>query len=96
MGTYYHVVCIDLKEKIEPGDINDLGIKGWSYRAFRTPLWSDSNFRDANKMERKSVHLMGDYRDDIDIYNDYINVTKQLIDEYNKYYKTDLVFTGGN
>lgn len=33
MGIYYKISCADLRENIDPGSINDLGIKASATRA---------------------------------------------------------------
>ena len=94
MGTYFKVVCVELSEQIEPGHINDLGVKAGNIAHIEHPFGPLVIFAMVSRWRGKRIYLVGDTDDDSERYENFNDVTKQLIGDYNKYYKTDLVFTG--
>lgn len=95
MGTYYCIACDELKEKIDPGDIDDCGIKQGSIGHLQHPVGPVSIFALCRRWRNKEIRLACDSSDDPG-YNDYTNVTKEILEEYNMEYQTNLTYTGLN
>jgi hypothetical protein len=93
MGTYYCVCCDELKEKIDPGDIDDLGVKESSIGHFKHPIGQITIFTLTRRWRNKSIRLANDSGND-DGYFNYEDVTKIVIEEYNNCYKTNIKYTG--
>ncbi len=93
MGLYYQLVCDELKERIDPGNINDLGIKASAIAAPEHPLGSVAVFAMLKRWGDKPVRLVNDESDD-PAYWEYQNVTKNVLQDYNACYDTNLQFTG--
>ena len=95
MGTYYCVACDELKEKIDPGDINNCGVKQGSIGSLDHPIGAVSVFAMCRRWRHKEIRLAYDSADDPG-YDEYTDVTKEVLEEYNKEYKTDLTYTGSD
>jgi hypothetical protein len=93
MGVYYKIVCDEKKESIDPGEINDLGIKASSIANPTHPFGPLVIFASLHRWNQLPIRLVNDTGDD-DGYFRYDNVTEYIIEEYNKVYDTNLVFTG--
>ncbi len=93
MGIYYVIACDELKEKIEPGSINNLGIKQRAIAHPDHPFGPVSVFALVTRWRDKAARVLNDGGDDPG-YFEYTDVTQQIIDEYNSEYRTALKFTG--
>ena len=93
MGVYYCVSCDELKEMIYPGDINGLGVKQGAIGNLEHPIGAVTIFAMCSRWRNKKIRLANDSGDDPG-YDHYTNVTKEILEEYNKMYKTDLIYTG--
>jgi hypothetical protein len=93
MGTYYKVACDETKENIDPGSINDLGVKKHAVAAPEHPLGPIVVFALVTRWFGKKCRAVIDVDDDLG-YFDYKDITKEVIEAYNKEYHTNLEFTG--
>jgi len=93
MGIYYAIACDELKERIEPGSINNLGIKQHAIAHPNHPFGSVSVFALVTRWRGKTARIVNDCADDPGYY-EYTDVTRQIVDEYNAEYGTTLEFTG--
>lgn len=95
MGTYYVVACDATREFIEPGNIDDLGMKRRSIAHPEHPLGQLVIFALTGIWAGMRVRAVGDdITMDADTVKEYRDITKQIIKEYNAEYKTQLKFTG--
>ena len=96
MGIYYMIACDELKERIDPGHINNLGIKAHAIAHPKHPLGSVVIFALLYRWRGKVIRLANDAGNDAG-YDDYKDVTNEVIDEYNTEYMgsvfTPLTFT---
>jgi len=97
MGAYYKLVCDELRESIDPGAINNCGIKLGSISFPNHPFGSVSIFAMSIVwgIDYK-FRLINDERYPEE-YFDYKDITKQIIDRYNDCYCTEenkLQYTG--
>ena len=93
MGTYYKIACDELKERIDPGSIDNLGIKWRSIAHPDHPFGSVAIFALVTRWEGKAARIANDLCDDAG-YFEYADVTQQIMVEYNLEYGTALRFTG--
>ena len=93
MGIYYAVACDKFKESIDPGAINNLGIKAGSIAHPNHPLGAVIIFAALYRWQGEPIRVVNDLGDDPG-YFEYRDVTKEVLKEYNEYYSTDLRFTG--
>lgn len=91
MGIYYKIACDEVKECIDPGHINDLGIKAGAIAAPDHPFGSVVVFAMVMRWDHP-VRLVNDSGDD-PAYFEYTDVTEDVLKEYNERYKTELKFT---
>ena len=84
MGNYYKVACDELKENIDPGDIDNLGIKRLSIDWFEHPFGAVVIFAMLTRWAGKDVRLVDDCGEDPG-YFEYKNVTRHILEEYNKF-----------
>ena len=92
MGTYYQVACDERKERIDPGDIDDLGIKAGPIAHPKHPFGPVVMFAMLHRW-RRPVRLVNDCAEDPG-YFEYENVTEEVLAAYNEYYETEFKFTG--
>lgn len=92
MGIYYQVACDATQERIDPGGINDLGIKADAIAYPKHPFGPVVIYAMLTRWSGKSVRLVNDLGDDPG-YFDYADITGEIIAEYNKKYGTNLVHT---
>jgi len=92
MGAYYKAACDEAKEQINPGHIDDLGIKAKSIAHPNHPFGQVVIFAMLHRW-KASVRIANDTGDD-DGYFDYADVTDEVLKAYNEHYKTQLRFTG--
>lgn len=85
MGTYYKMACDDLKESIDPGDINGLGIKEFAIAYPTHPFGPVIVFAMLERWKGHACRLVNDLTDDPG-YFDYRNVTREVIEDYNARY----------
>lgn len=93
MGNYYQVACDELKERIDPGDINDLGIKAGPVAHLEHPLGALTIFNLLGRWHCMSVRLVSDAGGDDEAYHRYTDVTYETIRRYNEVYKTNIKYT---
>lgn len=93
MGTYYMAACDEAKERIDPGSINDLGVKFGSISHPEHPFGSVVIFAMATRWRGKQARIASDIGSDPGYY-DYREVTAEVLAEYNRVHRTDLRFTG--
>lgn len=93
MGVYYVIACDKLKEKIDPGSINDLGMKQHAIAHQKHPFGSVVIFALVTRWCNQTARIANDYNDDPGYY-EYTDITQQIINEYNTEYETILQFTG--
>ena len=92
MGIYYMIACDELKERIDPGAINKLGIKehAITHHAIahlEHPFGAVVVFALLNRWERKVIRLANDMSGEDLGYFDYTDVTEAILSDYNTYYK---------
>lgn len=92
MGTYYQVACDEKKERIDPGEINDLGIKSGPIANPKHPFGAVVIFAMLHRW-RAPVRLVNDCAEDAG-YFEYANVTEETLKAYNEFYGMSLKFTG--
>jgi len=93
MGDYYAVACDELKESIDPGAINNLGVKAESVAHPNHPLGAVVIFALLNRWSGKAVRVANDFGYDPGYFK-YRDITREVLKEYNEYYKTKLRYTG--
>jgi hypothetical protein len=93
MGTYYKVVCDDMKEAISPGLINGLGIKFDAIAHPQHPFGQVVIFAGLRHWFGHSMRVCSDSGDDEIAYDDYSDITEQVLVAYNALYGTNLRFT---
>ena len=93
MGIYYVIACDKLKEKIDPGSINDLGMQQHAIAHLKHPFGSVVIFALVTRWCNQTARIANDYNDDPGYY-EYTDITQQIINEYNTEYGTTLQFTG--
>lgn len=93
MGIYYQIACDEKKERIDPGDINNLGIKQGAIAHPKHPFGSVAVFAMLRYWGGSTVRLVNDCGEDPG-YFDYKNITREVVEAYNVYYSTTLTFTG--
>lgn len=86
MGVYYKIACDEVKESIEPGDINDLGIKLNAISAPDHPFGAVCVFAMARRWACRPCRIVDDCGDDPG-YFDYADVTEEVIKAYNEVYR---------
>ncbi len=91
MGVYYAVVCDELQEQIDPAEIKDAAIKADGLGGPENPLGAVVMFALTTRWRDKKVRLADDTSGD-EAYDDYRRVTHQVVEEYNSFYNTKLVF----
>jgi len=94
MATYYKIACDKKKEHINPGYINNLGIKKYAIADLEHPLGAIAIFAMLNRWEFSEVRLVSDANFD-EAYYCYTDVTEEVLSEYNKYYDTQIHYTPG-
>ena len=92
MGIYYQVACDDLKERIDPGSIDDLGTKAGAIAHPEHPFGAIVIFALSTRWKGESIRLVDDRGDDAG-YFDYEEVTKYVLRDYNEFYNTGYQFT---
>jgi hypothetical protein len=92
MGVYYKAACDEAKEQIDPGHINDLGVKAGSIAHPEHPFGPVVIFAMLYRW-KAPVRIANDTADD-DGYFVYADVTEEVLKAYNERYKTQLMFTG--
>lgn len=93
MGVYHKIACDECKESIDPGNINDLGIKTWAIASPEHWLGILAVFAMTSRWDGNSVRLVNDTAYDQGYFM-YTDVTKEVIEAYNEKYGTDLRYTG--
>ena len=93
MGIYYMVACDELKERIDPGVINNLGVKEHAIAHPEHPFGAVVVFALLNRWRGKVIRLADDRSDDAGYY-DYVCVTESVLAEFNTCYGTSFQFTG--
>lgn len=92
MGVYYKAVCDELKQNIDPGKINNLGVKRGPIAHPEHPFGQILVFAMLNVWATRQVRIANDESDD-EAYFEYEDVTGHVLEMYNKYYGTSLVLT---
>jgi hypothetical protein len=93
MGTYYVVACDDLREHIDPGNIDDLGVKAGAISNPQHPFGAVVIFALRTRWFGKTARLVDDCGSDPAFFN-YRDATEEVLSEYNTYHKTAYSFTG--
>jgi hypothetical protein len=93
MGVYYKIACDKRKERIDPGEIDNLGNKSGAIAHPDHPFGMVVIFALTTRWARESIRLVDDLAGDPGYY-DYEDVTKDILAEYNEIYNTSLIFTG--
>jgi len=93
MGVYYQAACDETKERIDPSNINGLGIKAGPIACPMHPFGAVVIFAMLHRWNSKQVRLVNDTQEDPG-YFEYTEVTKDVLSAYNKHYETNLEFTG--
>lgn len=88
MGVYYKAACDELREKIDPGKINDLGVKASAIAHPDHPFGSVVVFAMLGRWSGHATRLANDTEDD-EGYFGYQDVTKQVVQDYNERYGTE-------
>jgi hypothetical protein len=83
MGVYYRIVCHSRRECIEPGSINNLGIKLSSITHPSHPIGTLAVFALVDR-NWDAVSLVSD---GTDLYDEYSDVTRELIEAFNAWFK---------
>ena len=87
MGVYYKAVCDELQESIDPGRINDGGVKGYAIAHPTHEFGPVVILAMLGRWRRHSVRLVTHENPHADNpYHSYTDVTKQVIAEYNSLY----------
>lgn len=98
MGTYYKIACDEVRESIDPGDINNLGVKLGSIAHPEHPFGPVAVFAMAWRWSGKACQIVPDGGDDDEAYYAYQDVTAEVVKDYNAHYekalKAPLVYTG--
>lgn len=89
MGVYYKIACDQAREVIDPGDVNDFGIKFSSITCLDHPIGSLTIFALGRRWSGKTVRLVDDCGDDDTPYFTYRDVTREVIEEYNEHNRGD-------
>lgn len=92
MGVYYKAACDEAKEQIDPGHIDDLGVKANAIAHPDHPFGPVVVFAMLHRW-KASARIANDSADD-DGYFAYADVTEEVLAAYNEQYKTQLKFTG--
>ena len=92
MGVYFKVACDEAKECIDPGSINDLGVKAGSIAHPEHPFGPVVVYATLHRWH-SPIRLANDSHDDPGYY-DYLDVTEEVLREYNQTYNTHFRFTG--
>lgn len=93
MGVYYKVACDEAKENIDPGAIDDLGIKAPAIAALDHPFGAVVIYA-MLYFWKHPVRLVNDMLDDPG-YFEYSDVTADVLKAYNERYETNMQYTGG-
>jgi len=89
MSVYYKIACDEVREHICPGDINDGGMKEYSISSPLSAFGPVAVFAMWNRWEGKPCRIVSDSGEAI-AYDDYTDVTKAVLDDYNEYYEKHL------
>jgi hypothetical protein len=92
MGVYYKAACDDLQERIDPGHIENLGIKAGSIARSEHPFGSLVIFAMLYRWRNHGVRIADDLGDDPG-YFEYRDITGEVLAEYNKSYGTTFKHT---
>ena len=92
MGTYYQIACDELKERIDPGSINNLGVKAKKIAHSEHQFGSVVVFALLTRWKGKNIRLVDDCGNDPG-YFEYKEVTEDVLKEYNEVYGTEYKFT---
>lgn len=93
MGTYFAVACDELKEKLDPGSVNNGPIKLGGMCMRGNPFGALTLYTMAGgRWYRKACRIVNDSADDPG-YFDYTDVTAEAIIEYNDSYEESLEHT---
>lgn len=92
MGVYYQIACDELRERIDPGYIDNLGIKRGAIACHDHPFGPMVIFALLNRWAGKQARLVDDTSDDPGYFL-YQNVTAFIIYEYNQQYHTNFKLT---
>ncbi len=92
MSAYYQIVCDELKERIDPGEINDRGVKEFAIAHPEHPFGQIVVFAMLRRWKGKTVRIVDDRGND-PAYYDYSDVTESVLREYNDRYGSGHKFT---
>ena len=90
MGIYYDAVCDEKRERIEPGHINDLGIKAYAIAFPTHPFGPVVIFAMLSRWRNCAVRLQADESCPEDVF-DYKDVTAEVVAAYVEHYKEHAV-----
>ncbi len=95
MGVYYKIVCDALKESIDPGELDDCGVKLGSIAYPGHPLGMVTIHALSSRWMNQSCRLANDSGGDDEAYSEYRDVTEVLVTDFNaRYHKeTPVKFT---
>jgi hypothetical protein len=89
MGIYYAVACDEMKERIDPGEINNLGMKEYAIAYPDHPFGALVIFAMLTRWRHKNITLVNDY-DDEESYYEYTDITADVVTAYNAVYNAKL------
>ena len=92
MSTYYKIACDEVRENIDPGGINDLGVKEFAISHPDHPFGAVCVYAMRTRWNGLGCRIVSDSGGDHG-YDEYVSVTGQVLAEYNKYYGCDLHLT---
>lgn len=85
MGVYYTAVCDEKRELIEPGDINDLGIKRYAIGCPTHPFGAILVHALVSRWSGCKARIVGDFCDEGEA--SYADVTAEVLKSYVETYK---------
>lgn len=86
MSVYYKIACDEVREHICPRAINGGGVKAYSIASPLSAFGPVAVYAMWNRWEGKPCRIVNDSGEAI-AYDDYTDVTKEVLDEYNECYK---------
>jgi hypothetical protein len=98
MGTVYAIACPEYKEKIDPNCINARSAKLYKIGEPGHPVGVIALFAIWNRWNFSPITLVADTALEDPItglqpYDDYLDVTEHVIDDYNGIYDTEIAYT---
>lgn len=94
MGIYWNAVCDEKRELIDPGDINNLGMKDYAIAHPNHPFGPIVVFAMLHRWAYHVVRLQSDESMSDEVFK-YKNVTEEVIAAYVDFYKEQAVTPTG-